>query len=34
MREGVAQRLRHLDEIQVGTTRLFVMVGKFRNPPK
>jgi len=34
MREGVAQRLRHLDEIQVGTTRLFLLVGKFRSLPK
>jgi len=34
MRDGVAQRLRHLDEIQVGTTRLFLLVGKFRSTPK
>jgi len=34
MREGVAQRLRHLDEIQLGTTRLFLMTGKFRSQPK
>ena len=34
MREGVAQRLRHLDEIQIGTTRLFLLVGKFRSQPK
>jgi pSer/pThr/pTyr-binding forkhead associated (FHA) protein len=34
MREGVAQRLRHLDEIQLGTTRLFMLVGKFRFQPK
>lgn len=34
MREGVAQRLRHLDEIQLGTTRLFVLIGKSRSSPK
>ena len=34
MREGVAQRLRHLDEIQLGTTRLFLLMGKFRSSPK
>ena len=34
MREGVAQRLRHLDEIQIGTTRLFLMTGKFRSQTK
>jgi pSer/pThr/pTyr-binding forkhead associated (FHA) protein len=34
MREGVAQRVRHLDEIQVGTTRLFLLAGKFRQIPK
>lgn len=34
MREGVAQRLRHLDEIQLGTTRLFLLAGKFRTQPK
>jgi pSer/pThr/pTyr-binding forkhead associated (FHA) protein len=34
MREGVAQRLRHLDEIQLGTTRLFLLMGKFRPLPK
>ena len=34
MRNGVAQRLRHLDEIQVGTTRFFLLVGKFRSSPK
>jgi pSer/pThr/pTyr-binding forkhead associated (FHA) protein len=33
MREGVAQRLRHLDEIQLGTTRLFLLAGKFRSHP-
>src|SRR5262245_26691684 len=30
MREGTAHRLRHLDEIQVGTTRLFVLTGRFK----
>jgi len=34
LRQGVAQRLRHLDEIQVGNTRLFLLTGKFRNAPK
>jgi len=31
LREGVAQRVRHLDVIQVGTTCLFVLTGKFRS---
>ena len=30
LREGIAQRLRHLDEIQVGTTRVFLLAGRFR----
>ena len=34
LRNGVAQRLRHLDEIQIGTTRLFLLAGKFRPPAK
>jgi pSer/pThr/pTyr-binding forkhead associated (FHA) protein len=34
LREGVAQRLRHLDEILLGTTRLFVLMGKFRTSPR
>ena len=34
LRQGVAQRLRHLDEIQVGNTRLFLLSGKFRQPTK
>lgn len=34
VREGVGQRLRHLDEIQVGSTRLLVLQGRFRDKPK
>jgi pSer/pThr/pTyr-binding forkhead associated (FHA) protein len=34
LREGVAQRVRHLDQIQVGNTSLFLLSGKFRNPPR
>lgn len=34
LRQGVAQRVRHLDEIQIGTTRLIVLGGKFRQPGK
>jgi pSer/pThr/pTyr-binding forkhead associated (FHA) protein len=30
MREDTALRLRHLDEIQVGETRLFVLSGSFK----
>ena len=30
MREGTAHRLRHLDEIQIGATRLFVLTGTFK----
>ena len=32
LREGVAQRIRHLDQIQLGTTSLFLMAAKFRTP--
>ncbi|HXV76633.1 MAG TPA: FHA domain-containing protein [Candidatus Polarisedimenticolaceae bacterium] len=32
LRDGVAQRLRHLDQIQLGTTCLFFLAGKFRTP--
>jgi len=34
LRHGVAQRLHHLDEIQIGTTRLFLLAGKFRPSQK
>jgi len=34
VREGVGQRLRHLDEIQVGSTRILVLQGRFRDSPK
>jgi len=34
LRDAVTQRLRHLDEIQVGTTRLMVLTGRFRGRPK
>ena len=30
MRDDTALRLRHLDEIQIGTTRLFVLHGAFK----
>jgi len=30
MREGVTHRLRHLDEVQIGTTRLLVLTGSFK----
>jgi hypothetical protein len=30
MRDDNALRLRHLDEIQVGSTRLFVLNGTFK----
>jgi pSer/pThr/pTyr-binding forkhead associated (FHA) protein len=30
LRDGVAHRLRHMDEIEVGSTRLLVIVGRFR----
>jgi len=34
VREGVGQRLRHLDEIQVGSTRILVLQGRMRAEPK
>ena len=34
VREGVGQRLRHLDEIQVGGTRILVLQGRIREQPK
>lgn len=33
LRPGVTHQLRHLDEIQVGTTRLLFVVGKFTPTP-
>jgi pSer/pThr/pTyr-binding forkhead associated (FHA) protein len=33
-REGVGQRLRHLDEIQLGGTRILVLQGRVRDQPK
>jgi pSer/pThr/pTyr-binding forkhead associated (FHA) protein len=33
LREGVAQRLRHLDEIQVGDTHLLFISGRFSRRP-
>jgi len=33
MNDGTVHRLRHLDEIQVGATRLFVLTGRFRQRP-
>jgi pSer/pThr/pTyr-binding forkhead associated (FHA) protein len=32
--KGVAQRLRHLDEIAIGDHRLFLLAGRFRERPK
>ncbi len=32
--KGVAQRLRHLDEIRIGDHRLFLLAGRFRDRPK
>jgi len=34
VREGVGQRLRHLDEIQLGETRILVLQGRVRDQPK
>lgn len=34
VRPEVPQRLRHLDEILIGSTRLFLLIGKFKQPPK
>jgi pSer/pThr/pTyr-binding forkhead associated (FHA) protein len=31
---GVAHRLRHLDEIDIGDHRLFLLAGRFRDRPK
>jgi pSer/pThr/pTyr-binding forkhead associated (FHA) protein len=32
LRPGTAQRLRHLDEIEIGGVRLLLLTGKFRQP--
>jgi pSer/pThr/pTyr-binding forkhead associated (FHA) protein len=32
LRPGLAHRLRHLDEIEIGTTRLLFLRGRFRSP--
>ena len=32
--KGTGQRLRHLDEIQVGNTRFLVLTGRFRPRPR
>lgn len=34
LRRGVAHRLRHLDEIQIGTTRFLFLVGRFKDYQK
>ncbi len=34
MRAEVIQRLRHMDEIQIGNTRLLFLSGRFRDRPK
>jgi len=32
LRPGTAQRVRHLDEIEIGGVRLLLLAGKFRRP--
>jgi len=32
LREGAAQRLRHLDELRIGNTRILFLAGRFRQP--
>lgn len=32
MRDGTAQRLRHLDEVEIGSTRLLLLTGTFKRP--
>jgi pSer/pThr/pTyr-binding forkhead associated (FHA) protein len=34
VRPGLASRLRHLDEIQLGTTRMLLLTGRFRREPR
>ena len=34
LRRGFAHRLRHLDEIQIGGTRLLFLAGRFIDPPR
>ena len=34
VRQGLAERLRHLDEIQIGPTRMVLLTGRFREQPK
>jgi len=33
LRQGIAQRMRHLDQLQLGTTSLLLLSGKFRSIP-
>lgn len=33
LREGVAERLRHLDEVRVGGTQFLLLSGRFRRRP-
>lgn len=33
LRPGVAQRLRHLDEIELGRTRMLLLTGRFQEQP-
>ncbi len=30
LRSGMTQRVRHLDEIRIGGTRIFVLTGRFK----
>jgi len=32
--KGISSRLRHLDEVQVGGTRMMLLNGRFRSKPK
>ena len=34
LRANVSQRLKHLDEIQVGNTRILVLTGRFHQRPR
>jgi len=34
LREGVTQRLRHLDELRVGNTRILFLSGRIRQAPR
>jgi len=34
LRQGVAQRLHHLDDLRVGETRILFLTGRMRQPPR